>query len=108
MQQSATVVARCYLMDDAQRIRIAYDQSAPEERYNDVSLGVPATLTITDADGGNPFETPGYWRDDSKFVYPTGDSFEVVGSTLVGHNQTSVPGGAVGLDGIVATEIRCE
>lgn len=107
-QQSETMVARCYLTDDAQTIRISYDQSALEERFNDVSLGVPATLTMIDAEDGDPFETPGYWRDDSKFVYPTGDFFEVVGNTLVGHNQTPASGDAGGFEGIVATEIDCK
>lgn len=106
-----TMITRCYVLDndpDNSRINIAYDDTLPEETYNGTMLGIPATLTITDAAGGDPMTIPGYWRDDSRFVYPTGDYFERLGNTIVGHTQSTTPEGVDGLiDGLIATETEC-
>ena len=105
-----SLITRCYgINDDADhsRISIAYDPTASEEAYNGMSLGVPATLTVAGATGEDPLLVTGYLRDGNRFVYPTGDYFEMVDNTLVGHAQTPHKDRDNLIEGIVATETEC-
>lgn len=101
-----TQTRRCFAVDNDPGntlLTLAYDATATQDGYGDI----PATLTITDASSEDAQAIPGSLRNGMRFVYPTGDYFEIVADKLIGHEPNLREGFAAMIDGIVATETTC-